>query len=415
MSLHGDIRLMPLNDVFQWLGLKKKTGVLKIEAEMVRQQFYLDRGMIVTALSPRYYTTDSEENVRYLLADSLRQTSGLYFFTEGPLPEELAQVSLRLGIGKLLAEIAQPTEAGLAQSASASDSVSSGTPFRAAEFLRLAVVDRLMLNNYEVPVLPTVVKKVIEITRTDDYSIYQLSNVIMAEQVLAARILRYANSPLYAGEREVDSIRNAIQRLGGATVINLVMAVALQSTQRGRSIFLKERNQIWQHSLASALMARAIARTLRTDAEMAFLCGLMMDFGKIILLSLIEEIMKKDARVQRTPVGIVTEMLEAYHCQSGGVAAEKWLLPAPVRETVAFHHHPSLSPEYSAFAAIAGLSDVLVTRERPSATEVEVEPDASQLVLLPAAEMLGLSVTQMNTIIGHRAECLKMAEEFLRH
>lgn len=416
MELHGDIRLMPLTDVFQWLELRMKTGVLKIENGIAEHRFYLKDGMIVTATSPRYHTTDSEENVRYLLGDSLRLITGRYGFIEGPLPEEIAAVELRLEGPKLIAEIFQQpdpqSEKALMTAVAGGGSPRFCEPFRPAEELRLAIIDRLILNDFKVPLLPTIVRKVLEITRRDNYSISKLGSVIMADQVLAAQLLKYANSPLHAGEREVDSIGAAIQRLGAAAVINLTIAISLQSARTGRDIFLKQRQQIWQQSLACALMARVIAQTLKVDRETAFLCGLLMDFGKIVLLSLIHDVMRSDARLQRAPVGFVGEVLESYHCKVGGIVAEKWALPTPVREAITFHHTPSLTPDYSTWAAIASLSDSLAAHCSES-EDAQDQAEVEKLVVIPSAEMLGLSVAQMKVILEYRPECLRFSRDFL--
>ena len=87
MSLRGEIQTMPLADLFQWLELMQKTGVLKLGSGQIEQQFYFSNGMIATATSTAYHATDNEENVRRLLAEGLRWQEGRFEFIEAPLPE----------------------------------------------------------------------------------------------------------------------------------------------------------------------------------------------------------------------------------------------------------------------------------------------------------------------------------------
>jgi HD-like signal output (HDOD) protein len=420
MGLHGEIRLMPLTDIFQWLELRVKTGVLEIGTEATEYRFYLSEGKLVTATSPRYHTTDCEANVRYLLTDALRLTEGTYSFSEGKLPEEMAAVELRLDAQQLFTDIFQQpdfnAEVSLALNAAVGGSARAAQPFRPAEALRLAIIDRLILDDYKLPLLPHVVKKVMEITQRENYSLGSLSNVIMTDQTLAAQLLKQANSSAWAGEREINSIRAAIQRLGAQAVVNLTPAISLHSAGQGRDIFLRQRKQIWQHSLACALMARNLAQLLRAEAETAFLCALLMDFGRLVLLSLIQDVMKSDARLQRAPVGIIDEILESYHCQVGGETAEKWMLPTPVCEAITCHHSPSSARQHSTLAAIASLSDTLVThcaQAENVANHSDLTAAADQLSRLPAAAMLNLSVAQLKTILEHGPESLKFAREFL--
>ena len=107
------------------------------------------------------------------------------------------------------------------------------------------------------------------------------------------------------------------------------------------------------------MLARAIATTVRLDRELAFLCGQMMDFGKIVLLSLIQEAMEKEPQYKTAPAEVVDGIVEAYHPKLGGVVGERWHLPAAVLETIKCHHALSAASEHRRYVATASLSDRL--------------------------------------------------------
>ncbi len=412
---------MPLPDLFQWLELMHKTGVLVLEHEKIRQKFYFSDGAIATATSTAYHSTDSEENVRRILAETLQWPDGRFEFTEAPLPAEVAAINLGLGTQQLVLdtfrEFDEAEEA--ARKTGAVTGQSRASTFTAAEGLRLAIIDRLLQGKFKVPLLPSVVDKILEITRREDYSLRDLSAVILTDQVIAAQILKQANSAFYGSERHIDSLPLAVQRLGSQAVTNLVLALSLQSAFAKRDIFLAEKKRLWQHSFACALAARAIAMTARLDRELAFLCGLMMDFGKIVLLSLIQEVMEKERDYQMAPTEVVESIVETYHPKVGGVVGEKWHLPETVLEAITCHHALPAATKYRDYVAVANLSDRLVSafdqalKSQPGDSLATGWPTVEGFIGLPATGLLGLSETQMEAILERIPESLKAAQELL--
>lgn len=417
---------MPLADLFQWLELMQKTGVLKLGSGQVEQRFYFSYGMIATATSTAYHATDNEANVRRLLAEGLRWQEGRFEFIEAPLPDEVAAVNLLLHTQQLVLdtfrEFDEAEEAARAMGAGGgNESVSSDSSFMPApafslaDGLRLAVVDRMLRGEVKVPLLPTVVSKVLEITRREDFSMRDLSNVILTDQVIAAKVLQQANSAFYAAARQVDSLPQAIQRLGSQSVTNIVLALSLQSARPGRDFFLAHKQQLWQRSVVCALCAHLIATAVRLDRDLAFLCGLMMDFGKIVLLSLIQDVMAEEHDYQMAPAEVIEGIIEAYHPKVGGAIGEKWSLPAPVLEAINYHHALASAREHVPYTALANLSDILTTALTSMAASPDAPPSLTpeSLAKKPAAGLLGLSITQTQAILARAPECLKMAQDFL--
>jgi HD-like signal output (HDOD) protein len=287
-----------------------------------------------------------------------------------------------------------------------------------AQRLRAAVAERALGGDFKVPLLPTVAQQVLETVRRENFSLRDLGQVILTDQVIAARVLKLANSGAYGGLRQIDSLPVAVQRLGSQAVANLVLMLSLYSTRGGKDLFLPLRQQLWQHSSACALMARAVALSCRLDRDLAFLCGLMMDFGKLALLSLIQDVIASQPDGRQPSPEIIEEILEAHHPQVGGVVSEKWCLPQAVTEAISCHHALSAAKEFTAYAAAASLSDQVVTMlERSPQLVVEIESGdtscAAEAVHFPAAEMLGLEAPQMAEILSRAPECLQFAHDTL--
>ena len=420
MSIRGEIQTMPMSDLFQWVTLKHKTGTLALVQGRVVQKFYFNQGAIVAILSTAQPAINSAVEAQRVLAATLRWTEGRFEFTEDPIPKEVTTANLPLDIQQLLLDTAQESDPA-EQAPPGGAKISGHQPGHPApplaEGLRLAIFDRLLTGEFKVPLIPAVVSKVLEMTQRENYSLRDLSEVILTDAVIAAGVLKQANSAYYASERYIDSLPMAVQRLGSETVTNMVFALSLQSLSTRHDQFVELKKRLWEHSSACALLARVIAFTVRLDHNIAFLCGLMMDFGKIVMLSLIQEVMTKESHFQMTPIEAVEGILEAYHPKAGGVVAEKWHLPAAVLETMTCHHSLSAASTHPAYVAIASLSDTLITLLKPArGPQVESQPAApaaEELVKLPAAELLGLYATQMEVILEQAPECLQFAQEFL--
>ncbi len=140
--------------------------------------------------------------------------------------------------------------------------------FTPAEALRLEVTDRLLRYEYQIPLLPTVASKVIEITSHEDFSLRDLSDIVLTDQVIAAQVLRQANSAAFGGERSVDSLPLAVQRLGSMALVSVVLALSMQARRPGRDLFLQQKSRIWEESSASAFIGRVVAATARLDRNL---------------------------------------------------------------------------------------------------------------------------------------------------
>lgn len=117
----------------------------------------------------------------------------------------------------------------------------------------------------------------------------QLANIIRQDQAIATHLLRHANSALYSAGVPINSIQQAAARLG----IRRIREIALIVTCQGR-IFDVPRYEShvrdsFRQSLATAGFAQEIARLRRLNVESAFLCGLLHDVGRPVLLQAIAD------------------------------------------------------------------------------------------------------------------------------
>lgn len=195
------------------------------------------------------------------------------------------------------------------------------------------------------PTLPAVAMRVLELTQNDDVDLTDLATAIQADQALSARILRTINSSFYGLPRPVGSIRPAIQYLGTNAVKALVLGFSLVQSINGRAEHDVGFNYVdyWRRAVHSAAAARELARASRkADHEEAFLAALMQDIGMIALYRAYGDrylqIMDIAGNDHNQLSAIEQRELEVTHERIGAKIAQIWRLPDSTIEAIASHH-----------------------------------------------------------------------------
>ena len=217
--------------------------------------------------------------------------------------------------------------------------------------------ERVDSGSLELPVLPEVASQVMAQTSREDCSAKDLTDLLRRDQTLAGHLLRLANSPLYLPRTPIVSLQQAVSRLGMATIRQIAMVISCQTrafSVKGHEAQVKA---LFRHSLATAVFAQEVARIRRLNVEDAFLCGLLHDVGRPVLLQAIVDLEKEvGAKVEPETLASLQGEL---HEQVGDAMIRGWKLPARMAETIRFHHRPEAAPEQSASAALINFADDL--------------------------------------------------------
>ena len=225
---------------------------------------------------------------------------------------------------------------------------------------------RMVQRIVDLPALPIVVPQVLRLVEDQRASAGDLARVIGSDQALATRILRLANSAFYGFRREIVTINHAVVLLGFDTVKSIVLAATVFETlSEGGAASGFSREQFWLHVGATASAARRVAKSLRvSDAEAAFVAGLLHDVGKVVLDRFFHDRYAEAARVAAGAPCLIREaevaLFSVTHAEVGRWLAERWRFPAAIVEPIAFHHQPAAaSPDCRLLTAIVHVADIL--------------------------------------------------------
>lgn len=210
----------------------------------------------------------------------------------------------------------------------------------------------------ELPPLPAIATRALQLLSDPEASTESVEKAIAHDQALVAKLIRVSNSALYGGFQKVESLRQALTRLGAKTTKGLILAAST------RSYFFKERKGmkvwgpiLWQHSVECGLAARRIADACgHPDPEQAFIGGIMHDIGKLVILMIDEKKYQEINRIkvaeQQSALAAEVQVVGTSHSEIGQVLMEKWSMPEAVRACAAFHHNPEPPGEHTQLVAI---------------------------------------------------------------
>jgi putative nucleotidyltransferase with HDIG domain len=196
------------------------------------------------------------------------------------------------------------------------------------------LLDDIKNNRLKLPILPEVAIKVRDAVSDEKSSAGKVAKIVSADATLASRLLQVANSPLFRGAVKIESVQNAIARLGVPQVRSLVTSLIMKQLYQTKSPILKKRMQrVWEHSTEVAAISHVLARKFtRLKPDEAMLGGLIHDIGILPILVKAEEIpeLANDERA-------LDEVISKLHASVGRIILEAWKFPAEL-VAVAAHH-----------------------------------------------------------------------------
>ena len=172
------------------------------------------------------------------------------------------------------------------------------SPFTLLPHIRCSQMKKISQNELairiqeEIPTLPTVVTRILNIVLDDKSSVKDISEVVRVDQALVSKVLRVVNSAAYGLREKVSTVDHAMTILGFDTLKKLFLCLSIfdNLSQENQAGYFFQKSQFWCHSLAVATVARGIALLIKYPSpNEAYVAGLMHDVGKIIIEQIMPE------------------------------------------------------------------------------------------------------------------------------
>jgi HD-like signal output (HDOD) protein len=216
----------------------------------------------------------------------------------------------------------------------------------------------------ELPALPGVATAALRVARDPDADLDEICRAIQTDVGIAARVVRMANSAVYARRTVCRTLRDAVLTVGLRTMSDILMGASLRSLYGGRHPLAQ---RLWDHALATALACEEVAAMTRAVARgTTFLPGLFHDVGRIAFLLAdpmpLEVVAGLVAHGHGTWTELETEWYGFDHAAAGATLAEDWGLPIETCEAIRCHHEPAAATAGRTLAEVIAIADAVVYR-----------------------------------------------------
>lgn len=208
---------------------------------------------------------------------------------------------------------------------------------------------------------PTVAQ-VLKVAMSTSASLEAVSRAVRQDQAIALKVLKIANSSVYSRGDRVDTVHNAILRIGMENIRQTVLNIAV--VERFSSLAFREHlstEHFWEHSIACGIIAAELAHALGgKEPDSAFTCGLLHDLGRVIFAEALGEayvrVIETARRLEVPLEQVETRMLLLSHADAMDRLLVAWKFPRHLVDPI-LHHH--LSAGNARSVASSRVGDVL--------------------------------------------------------
>jgi len=244
------------------------------------------------------------------------------------------------------------------------------------------------LQSVSLPVMPEVAQALIRTLKSDEADVATVTTIIAKDPGLTATLLRMANSAMFGLSRSVHTLDSAVSVVGMAHIraraLSICMAKGFEFPPG------LERLDFWRHSMVCAGYAKWLASHSTPDEQEAWLTGMMLRLGEIIIAQRMPDALAQIEAQPRAPGERWKRERDVAGFDEGQIAAEiarRWDFPETVALALEYATCPLTTPAYP-LAAVVHLAALIADQ---SATSVP------QLADLPVSitQNLGLDVEKL--------------------
>jgi len=252
------------------------------------------------------------------------------------------------------------------------------------------------------PSPPGVATHIIELAQDPDIEMGKVAKALSMDSALSTKILRIANSPLYAQRRKSENLRQALVVLGLNATLTLALSFSLVKSLRGGKPNGLNYGLYWRRALLAGTAARALGDAMHQSlAEEIFLAALLQDVGMLALDKAVPDLYSLGEALQRNHSALAEHekrRLQVDHAEIGGWLMKGWNLPERLHRAITRSHQLELS--FSSDPA--QIFDRCVALSGPVADLFLLDPEQRQFAetALCAERSLGLDKMAFGQVLG---------------
>lgn len=126
--------------------------------------------------------------------------------------------------------------------------------------------------------------KIMKLMQEDNFNLTDLVELLKLDPVLSAKIIQFANLPIYKKGKITLDIHEAVKTIGLNVALQIALSFSIMQNA-SKSNFNFDYNYYWKSSLFQALTLKKISAQLKLGkSEEFFICGLLANIGLLALM-----------------------------------------------------------------------------------------------------------------------------------
>ena len=271
--------------------------------------------------------------------------------------------------------------------------------------LTMSLFQDLMTDSIKVPSLPEVAQKIQQIYRDENVDADKVASILVLDPAIASKIIRIANSPVYAGLAATETLQAAIVRLGMDATYKQVMAYAVNELFRSKSSSITQRmKHLWSHSRKVAAISRVLAKNTKVaDPEQALLAGLTHDLGVIVIVEYLQMHAAEDVTQAQ-----IDEAIDSMRGQITGMLMQRWNFSEEIVKVAEDCENWFRNPQGD-----ADLCDLVMVAQYHALMGTDLIANMPPITTVPAMAKLKLGPAESMELIKQSNEEIKEIERLL--
>ena len=225
------------------------------------------------------------------------------------------------------------------------------------------------------PSMPEVAQQLIKTLHSPEVGVTEVSDIISRDPALTAKLLRLANSAQFGLPRGVGTLPEAIQLVGMAKVRTLALGACMNNCFPVLPGL--DAQAFWRNSMACAGYAHWLAAVLGMDSQQAWLTGMMLRLGEILIAQAEPKAMIEIEKLPHLPGARWEREKRLIGFSEGQITAElarRWNFPMQITQALERAYDPLVEQAFSRLGAVIHLAGVLADTPAAHADSVDDLP-----------------------------------------
>ncbi len=247
----------------------------------------------------------------------------------------------------------------------------------------------VFFQSVKLPVMSEVAHALIRSLHHPEVGLTEVREIVAKDPALTARVLRAANSAALGLGHEVGTLEAAVAMIG----LNQVRTLALTACMNVSFPVVAglDRTAFWKNCMACAGYAQWLAQAIHLDAQEAWLCGMLVRLGELIIGQTRPEILTELGSLPSLPGDRWVRQQHKLGFTEAHISAElarRWRFPPGIVHTLAQVSDPLVQAPWLPMAGVVHLAGWLADMAFSAPEVVDALPQA-------LIERLGLQANWM--------------------